>query len=58
MDMAGIVPEEDMQDEEQEPGEEVESSPERLSVFEDFLEGLGLENKEEDKEDDEDAEQE
>jgi bifunctional DNase/RNase len=54
MDMAGIVPEEDMQDEEQEAGEEVETSPERLSVFEDFLEGLGLE----DKEDDEDEEQE
>jgi len=54
MDMAGIVPEEDMQDEEQEPGEAAESSPERLSVFEDFLEGLGLE----DKEDDEDEEQE
>jgi uncharacterized protein len=54
MDMAGIVPEEDMQDEDQEAGEEAESSPERLSVFEDFLEGLGLE----DKEDDEDEEQE
>jgi bifunctional DNase/RNase len=56
MDMAGIVPEEDMQEEEQEAGagEAVEASPERLSVFEDFLEGLGLE----DKEDDEDEEQE
>lgn len=54
MDMAGIVPEEDLQEEEREPSEEVETSPERLSVFEDFLEGLGLD----DQEDDEDEEQE
>ena len=55
MDSAGIVPEEDMQAEETEPSpEEVETSSERLSVFEDFLEGLGLEE----KDDDEDEEQE
>ena len=46
MDMAGIVPEADMQEEGEIEGGEVES-PERLSVFEDFLEGLEIEESEE-----------
>jgi bifunctional DNase/RNase len=46
MDMAGIVPEADMQEEGEIEGGEVES-PERLSVFEDFLEGLEMEESEE-----------
>jgi bifunctional DNase/RNase len=55
MDSAGIIPEEDIQAEEGEPpAEDIETSSERLSVFEDFLEGLGLEE----KDDDEDEEQE
>jgi bifunctional DNase/RNase len=53
MDMAGIVPEADMQEEGETEGGEVES-PERLSVFEDFLEGLETEESEE--EDDSDNE--
>jgi len=54
MDTAGIVPEEDMQAVAEEPAaEEVEGSAERLSVFQDFLEKLELDDKE-DKEDDED----
>lgn len=59
LEMAGIVPEEDLQEEgeaEQIDGEEVESGSERLSVFEDFLEGLGLEDEEENNEDDEEQE--
>jgi bifunctional DNase/RNase len=52
MDSAGIIPEEDLQEEEGETGaaEGAEASPERLSVFEDFLEGLGLDNAEDDDE--------
>jgi uncharacterized protein len=59
MDSAGVVPEEDLQNQRptaaaraanEEPP--VESSPERLSVFEDFLQNLDL-NKPEDSEDDE-----
>jgi bifunctional DNase/RNase len=55
MDMAGIIPEKDLQEEGEEGiVEEVEPSEERLSVFEDFLEGLGKEpDKDEDEEDDE-----
>jgi hypothetical protein len=54
MDTAGIVPEEDMQVVAEEPAaEEVEGSSERLSVFQDFLEKLELDDKE-DKENDED----
>ena len=59
MDMAGIIPEEDMQEEGAAGGEggEVESSPERLSVFEDFLERLEIEDEgAEDAEDEEDLE--
>ena len=49
MDMAGIIPEDDMQEEGEElgEGEGVESGSERLSVFEDFLENLELDQDEE-----------
>jgi hypothetical protein len=56
MDSAGIIPEEDMQEaakEEPAQADEVEGGSERLSVFEDFLEKLNLE----DNEDDQDEEQ-
>lgn len=55
MDMAGIVPEKDLQEEgEEDAAEEVESSEERLSVFEDFLQGLEKDpDKDDDDEDDE-----
>jgi bifunctional DNase/RNase len=57
MDSAGIIPEEDLQDGEPEtPTEKMESEPqeveggeERLSIFEDFLENLDLENGDEDE---------
>jgi bifunctional DNase/RNase len=58
MDTAGIIPEEDMQGQAETEGqpaaaaEESEVSSERLSVFEDFLEGLDLD--EADSEEDED----
>ena len=52
MDSAGIIPEEDMQEEE-EILEAPEVGSERLSVFEDFLENLGEDPDDED-EDDED----
>jgi uncharacterized protein len=47
MDMAGIIPEEDLQEEgaepvDETPGQEIEGSEERLSIFEDFLEKLDL----------------
>lgn len=48
MDSAGITPEEDLQEGEDEikgeEGQEVEGGEERLSVFKDFLEGLDLED--------------
>jgi hypothetical protein len=49
MDMAGIIPEEDMQEEGEElgEGEGVEAGSERLSVFKDFLENLELDQDEE-----------
>jgi bifunctional DNase/RNase len=58
MDSAGIIPEEDLQEEqieeEQLQGPEGPESEERLSVFQDFLEELNLENlDDEDGEDDE-----
>lgn len=60
MDMAGIIPEEDMQEREAAGGEagEVETNPERLTVFEDFLQGLEVEGGEEgeDLEDEDDLE--
>ncbi|MEJ2266841.1 MAG: bifunctional nuclease family protein [Anaerolineales bacterium] len=51
MDMAGIVPEADMQEEGEIEGEQAES-PERLSVFEDFLEGLEIEESDEEEDSD------
>jgi hypothetical protein len=57
MDSAGIIPEEDLQEaakEEPAEAEEVEGGSARLSVFEDFLEKLNME----DNEDDQDEEQE
>lgn len=49
MDTAGIIPEEDMQEEGEElvDGEGVEASSERLSVFKDFLENLEIDPDEE-----------
>jgi bifunctional DNase/RNase len=49
MDMAGIIPEEDMQEEGEElgEGEGIEAGSERLSVFEDFLENLEIDQDEE-----------
>jgi uncharacterized protein len=58
MDAAGITPEEDLQEGEEEikgeEGQEGEGGEERLSVFKDFLEGLDLEDldNEEDEGDD------
>jgi bifunctional DNase/RNase len=59
MDVAGIIPEEDLQEEggEHAAGEEegaAEGGEERLSVFQDFLEGLDLEDLNSDEEDSED----
>jgi len=54
MDSAGIIPEEDLQDEDTEGAEtidDIEGAEERLSIFEDFLEKLDLDNL--DDEDDE-----
>jgi len=56
MDSAGIIPEEDMQEatkEEPAQAEEVEGGSERLSVFEDFLEKLDLEDNNEEDQDEE-----
>jgi hypothetical protein len=55
MDTAGIIPEEDMQEEGEEILEAPEVGSERLSVFEDFLENLQDEPGDED-EDEGDAE--
>lgn len=52
MDTAGIIPEEDLRDEEEEVIDAPEAGSERLSVFEDFLESISSE-KEDDKDDDE-----
>jgi bifunctional DNase/RNase len=57
MDMAGILPEEDLQEEEEPVTEDSESSSERLSVFEDFLENLNMEEEEEEDDDDDDDEE-
>ncbi len=54
MDSAGIIPEEDMQEEGEDILEAPEVGSERLSVFEDFLENLETDPDEEDKEDKED----
>ena len=56
MDSAGIIPEEDLQEEQEElqaPPEEIsEEAEQRLSVFEDFLEQLDIEQDDEEGEDD------
>lgn len=60
MDSVGIIPENDLQEEPAEEAEdmleeEAESSEERLSVFEDFLEGLDIDTgDDEDEDEDED----
>ena len=63
MDTAGIIPEEDLQEQPAEPEEkpapvepETEVSEDRLSVFQDFLEGLDLEESDDTDEDDEENE--
>jgi bifunctional DNase/RNase len=54
MDVAGIIPEKDLQDQaEEEVIEEFDTSEERLSVFEDFLEGLEIDSDDDDQEDEE-----
>jgi len=66
MDSAGILPEEDLQEEQSaKPGqltagpeiEETEETDDRLSVFQDFLEGLDLGEKGNDEEEDNDDEE-
>lgn len=62
LDMAGIIPEENLQEDEEPTTEEIESSSERLSVFENFLEGLNIdegggESEAEDESDDEGEEE-
>jgi bifunctional DNase/RNase len=62
MDTAGIIPEEDLQEENREKPvgvdePEIEGGEERLSVFEDFLEKLDIENPESDDDEDTDEEQ-
>lgn len=55
MESAGIIPEEDLQEEQEKEQlqagevEQAEESDERLSVFQDFLEGLELEDSDEDE---------
>jgi bifunctional DNase/RNase len=61
MEDAGIIPEEDLQEEgetESAPssGPDIEVAEERLSVFQDFLEGLEIEEDVDDEDDDEDDE--
>jgi hypothetical protein len=63
MDAAGIVPEEDLQEAQEaeaQPGGEmdIEESDERLSVFQDFLEGLDISDEEGDEGDNENDEDE
>jgi hypothetical protein len=58
MDMAGITPEEDIQEEGVEPAEEtpaaeIEGGEERLSIFEDFFDKLDLEDDDKDEGDEE-----
>jgi bifunctional DNase/RNase len=64
MDSAGVIPEEDLQNQRQAPPSagrspsadepEVEGASERLSVFEDFLQNLDIDKLEDDEEDDAD----
>jgi bifunctional DNase/RNase len=61
MEAAGIIPEEDLQEQETQKSQsaaatEGEESDERLSVFQDFLEGLDLGDAETDEEEDDDKE--
>jgi bifunctional DNase/RNase len=56
MDMAGILPEEDLQEEEEVVAEDTGEGSERLSVFEDFLENLGMEDQEDEEEEGDDEE--
>jgi bifunctional DNase/RNase len=55
MDTAGIIPEEDMQEEGEEIIDAPEAGSERLSVFEDFLENLETDPDDEDNDGGEDA---
>jgi hypothetical protein len=55
MDTAGIIPEEDMQEEGEEISDAPEAGSERLSVFEDFLENLETDPDDEDNDGGEDA---
>jgi hypothetical protein len=55
MDTAGIIPEEDMQEEGEEIFDAPEAGSERLSVFEDFLENLETDPDDEDNDGGEDA---
>ncbi len=67
MDMAGITPEEDLQEkpaQSEQKGErskgsepEIEGGEERLSIFEDFLDKLDLENMDDDEEDNDSGEE-
>jgi len=57
MEAAGITPEEDLQEQERQEGEtsqesEIETPDERLSIFEDFLEGLDKKKQEDDEDSD------
>jgi len=59
MDTAGIIPEEDLQDEGSEPTQplveaETEDGEDRLSVFSDFLEGLDLDGTDDEESEDKD----
>ncbi len=55
MDTAGIIPEEDMQEEGEEIVDAPEAGSERLSVFEDFLENLDPDPDDEDNDGEEDT---
>jgi bifunctional DNase/RNase len=58
MDAAGIVPEEDLQEQEEEgqplTGQETGDSDERLSIFQDFIEGLDIENSDDEEDEEKD----
>jgi hypothetical protein len=53
MDTAGIIPEEDLQDGEEDIIDAPEAGSERLSVFEDFLDSMSSEPEDDENEDDE-----
>lgn len=57
MEAAGIIPEEDLQEdpgEHEQPEPEVEVADERLSIFEDFMEGLDLDDAEDEEDEEKD----